>query len=150
MDELKKIGQILERARKAAIDYYSITGKPLGITGEMGEYLGAKELGLKLAQARKPGFDAKDKKGNRIQIKARSIPKSKKMTGQRMGSIRLDRPWDKVLFVLMDEHFKAVAMYIANRPEIESALKKPGSKARNIRGALAITQFKNIAKQVWP
>lgn len=150
MDELKKIGLILERARKAAIDYYKITGKPLGITGEIGEYLGAKELGLKLAQAREPGFDAKDKKGNRIQIKARSIPKSKKMTGQRVGGIRLDSPWDKVLLVLMDEHFEAVSMHIANRPEIEKALKKPGSKARNLRGALAVTQFKKIAKQVCP
>jgi hypothetical protein len=150
MDELKKIGPVLEKARKAAIDYYSITGKPLGITGEMGEYLGAKQLGLKLAKAREPGFDAKDKKGNLIQIKSRSIPKSKKMTGQRLGSIRLDHRWDKVLLVLMDENFKAVEMHIANRPEIERALKKPGSKSRNNRGALAITQFKNIAKQVWP
>jgi hypothetical protein len=150
MDDLEKIGPILERARKAAIDYYKITDKPLGITGEVGEYLGAKELGLKLAKAREPGFDAKDKKGNLIQIKSRSIPNSKKLTGQRMGSIRLDHPWDKVLLVLMDENFKAVAMHIANRPEIEKALKKPGSKARNIRGALAITQFRKIAKQVWP
>ena len=76
MDDLEKIGPILERARKAAIDYYKITDKPLGITGEVGEYLGAKELGLKLAKAREPGFDAKDKKGNLIQIKSRSIPKS--------------------------------------------------------------------------
>mgnify|MGYP005664680719 CR=1 FL=1 len=150
MDELKNMGPVLERARKAAIDYYNITGKPLGITGEMGEYLGAKELGLKLAQVREPGFDAKDKEGNLIQIKARSIPRSKTLTGQRMGGIRLDHPWDKVLLVLMDEHFRAVAMYMGNRPEIESALKKPGSKSRNERGALAITQFKNIAKQVWP
>jgi len=51
----------LERAREVAIDYYNTTGKPLGITGEMGEYLVAKELGLKLAQAREPGFDAVEK-----------------------------------------------------------------------------------------
>ncbi len=150
MDDLEKIGQILERARKATIEYYSITGKPLGITGEIGEYLGAKELGLKLAQAREPGFDAKDKKGNLIQIKSRSIPRSKRITGQRLGSICLDHQWDKVLLVLMDKHFEAVAMHIANRPEIERALKKPGSKARNIRGTLAITKFINIGKQVWP
>ena len=63
MIDLEQAGQILERARKAAIDYYELTGKPLGITGEFGEYVSAKVLGLELADARSPGYDAIDDDG---------------------------------------------------------------------------------------
>ncbi len=38
MPSAKEIGGVLEQARKAAVDYYRLTGKPLGITGEIGEY----------------------------------------------------------------------------------------------------------------
>src|SRR3546814_9951204 len=70
MIDVEKAGEILERARQAAIEYYELTGKPLGITGEVGEYLAAKILGLQLADARAPGYDATDDRGRRIQIKA--------------------------------------------------------------------------------
>ena len=106
MIDLEKAGKIFERARQAAIDYYDLTGKPLGITGEFGEYMTAKLLGLKLADARSPGYDATDKTGQKIQIKARSIPSEKKLTGQRLGSIRLDHEWDCVMFILLDERFE--------------------------------------------
>ena len=39
----------------------------------------AKLLGLELADARSPGYDATDKKGRKIQIKARSIPNEKNL-----------------------------------------------------------------------
>lgn len=150
MSRTEEISEVLERARSVATDYYRLTGKPLGITGEIGEYLAAKHLGLELADARMPGYDAVDGAGRKIQIKARSISASKKLTGQRLGSIRLEHTWDAVLLVLMDELFDLRAMYEAERPAIETALKKPGSKARNERGALAIAQFISIGKQVWP
>lgn len=145
-----EIAEILERAKSAAIDYYQLTGKPLGITGEIGEYLAAKHLGLDLADARTPGYDAIDAQGRRIQVKARAIPSGKRLTGQRLGSIRLEHDWDVVLLVLMDELFEPKAIYEAARPSIEAALTRPGSKARNERGALAITKFISIGCQVWP
>ena len=58
MIDLEKAGEILKRARQAAIDYYELTGKPLGITGEIGEYMTARLLGLELEGARAPGYDA--------------------------------------------------------------------------------------------
>ena len=147
---LHDIGDILERAKSAAVDYYQLTGKPLGITGEIGEYLAAKHLGLELADARTPGYDATDPQGRRIQVKARAIPNSKRLTGQRLGSIRLEHDWDVVLLVLMDQLFEPRAIYEADRAAIEAALAKPGSKARNERGALAVTKFISIGHQVWP
>lgn len=70
MSRTEEISEVLERARSVATDYYRLTGKPLGITGEIGEYLAAKHLGLELADARMPGYDAVDGAGRKIQIKA--------------------------------------------------------------------------------
>lgn len=148
--KLEAVGEILDRAKRSAIDYYQLTGKPLGITGEYGEYVAAATLGLTLAEARTAGYDAIDSMGRRIQIKARSIPRDKKLVGQRLGSIRLDHEWDVVLLVVMDELFELRWIFEAERPAIEEALKAPGSKARNERGALALAKFKSIGRQVWP
>lgn len=148
--KLEAVGEILDRAKRSAIDYYQLTGKPLGITGEYGEYVAAAILGLTLAEARTAGYDAIDSTGRRIQIKARSIPRDKKLVGQRLGSIRLDHEWDVVLLVVMDELFELRWIFEAERPAIEEALKAPGSKARNERGALALAKFKSIGRQVWP
>lgn len=140
----------MEDVKTRAVRYYELTGKPLGITGEFGEYLAAKHLALTLTDARMPGYDATDTHGRRIQIKARAIPRDKKRGGQRLGRIGLDHAWDCVLLVLMDDRFEPVAMYEADRQAIEAALLKPGSRARNERGALSITTFIRIGKQVWP
>ncbi len=148
--KLEAVGEILDRAKRSAIDYYQLTGKPLGITGEYGEYVAAATLGLELAEARTAGYDAVDSMGRRIQIKARSIPRDKKLVGQRLGTIRLDHEWDVVLLVVMDELFELRWIFEAERPAIEAALKAPGSKARNERGALALAKFKSIGRQVWP
>lgn len=149
MTKLDEIGSVLKAAKRNAVAYYRLTGKPLGITGEIGEYFAAKHLGLKLAEARKPGFDAYGKDGRLIQIKSRSIPRSKRLSGQRIGTIRLDRNWNSVVLVLMDEFFEPFAIYEADRRSIEEVLVKPGSKARNERGALSVTKFISIAAEVW-
>jgi len=150
MSRIKELTEVLEKAKDAAVAYYELTGKPLGITGEYGEYLAAKHLNMELAGPRTPGYDATDKRGRSVQIKSRAIPSVKRLTGQRLGSIRLDHEWDVVVFVLMNEFFEPQAMYEAERAAIEEALTKPGSKARNERGALAITKFISIGTQVWP
>ncbi len=150
MPKLDEIEEILERARTAAVQYYQLTGKPLGITGEIGEYLAAKYLGLELADARTPGYDAIDRNGRSLQIKSRAIPNDKCLTGQRVGSIRLEHDWEAVILVLMDELFELQAMSEADRQAMEAALSKPGSKARNEPGALAVSKFISIGQKVWP
>ena len=52
--------------------------------------------------------------------------------------------------VLLDEHFDASAIYEADRQAIIAALSAPGSRARNERGALAVSKFKSIGHEVWP
>ena len=145
----KEIEEILTAAKDLAARYKKLTGKPLGITGEIAEFNAANLLGLELAEARQAGYDAIGNDQRKIQIKGRCLSPSPK-PGQRLGSIRLDHEWDTVLLVLMNEQFEVTEMWESNRPEIEEALLAPGSKARNERGALSLNKFKQIGKQVWP
>ena len=149
MDDLDSI---LKDAKKVAKRYKKLTGKPLGITGEMAEFTAAKLLKLDLAKARQSGYDAtKFHKGNKIkiQIKGRCLPK-KPNPGTRIGCIQLDKEWDVVVLVLLDEDLEPTEIYEADRTSVTKALLAPGSKARNERGALGISKFKSIGKKVWP
>jgi len=144
------IAAVLERARVVAIDYYKLTGKPLGITGELGEYEAARLLGLRLAPAREAGYDAVDAEGRRYQIKARCINENGLRKSQQVGSIKLTHPWDAVLLVILDTDFRATGIWEAERSAIAAAIAAPGSKARNDRGALAVSKFKSIGRRIWP
>ena len=44
-DYQTKLHAILKCAKQAAIAYYDLTGKPLGITGEIGEYESSPRIG---------------------------------------------------------------------------------------------------------
>ena len=146
-----EILEILKEAKVLARRFYRLTGKPLGVTGEIAEYEAATRLRLLLHPARQAGYDATETLEvgvARIQIKGRCILNPLKITG-RMGAIDLRQPFDSVLLVLLDSEFNAFAMYEASRAKVEAALAVPGSKARNERGALAIRQFMSIATLRW-
>lgn len=68
-----RIAAIIKQAKRLAMEYRKVTGKPLGLTGEIGEYEAAAILDLDLATARTPGYDARDSCGRRYQIKTRVI-----------------------------------------------------------------------------
>ena len=146
--DIVALKNVIQEAKKIAKQYREVTGKPLGITGEVGEFIAADLLSLKLTEARQPGYDAIALDGHRIQIKARCVlPDSS--AGQRLGSIKLDHAWDTVILVLMDVNFEPIKIYEALRADIERELTKPGSKARNERGALSVSKFKAIASLIW-
>lgn len=58
MQDSERVFELLREAKKLAQEYYLITGKPLGITGEVAEYEAARLLGLELSAARQSGYDA--------------------------------------------------------------------------------------------
>lgn len=143
------IGKVLARAKQAAVDYYNLTGKSLGITGEVGEYEASRLLGLTLTDPRTSGYDAIDESGVRYQIKARSLSADARRKSQQLGSIKTNYEWDIVLFVLMDERFQALEIWKAERNAVVKELKKPVSRARNERGALSTSKFRQIGTQIW-
>ena len=139
---------VIRDAKEIAKRYRNLTDKPLGITGEVGEFTAAELMNLRLTGARQPGYDAVAPDGHYIQIKARCVlPESKK--SQRVGSIRLKHEWDTVMLILMDGDFEPLEIYEAKRPDIERELTRPGSKARNVRGSLSVSRFKSIALLAW-
>ena len=141
---------LLAEAKKLAQEYRGLTGKPLGITGEVAEYEAARLLGVELTPARHAGYDAIRKSdGRKFQIKGRCMLPGCK-PGQRLGSIRVEKEFDAVLLVLLDENFEATEIHEAGRDAVIAALTEPGSRARNERGALAVSKFKSIGHRVWP
>lgn len=143
------LSDLVDRIRTAAVEYRQLTGRPLGVTGEIGEIEAARLLGCDLAPVRSPGFDAVDCAGRKLQIKTRCYGADAK-PGQRLGSIKLDTEWDAVLLVLLDLDLRPTAIWEAERPAVIQALTAPGSKARNERGALGVAKFRSIGRQVWP
>lgn len=146
---LEEIAPLIDAAREAAIAYHRLTGKPLGITGEIGECEAAKLLGLKLVPARTPGYDAIGPDGRRIQIKARVFPHDKPLGGQRMGSIKTGGTFDTVMLIMLDAAYLPWVIWEAKREVVLAALSAPGSRSRNERGALPIAKFKSIAAVAW-
>jgi hypothetical protein len=150
----KRIREILEQAKSFGAEYYKLTGKPLGVTGEVAEYVAAKALGLELAPARTQGYDAirRTQSGSeQIQIKGRAIGKNSKPS-QKLGTIKRGSPCHSVLLVLLDnETLEPIEMWEAPMTAVNKRLAVPGSKAR-ARGALSVPEFKKHCRaiQVWP
>jgi hypothetical protein len=149
----EKLKGLLIRAKSLACDYYELTHKPLGVTGEVAELEAAGKLGLELAVARTPSYDACRQAGletKYFQIKGRAVARSDRYRG-RVPSIKFDGKFDAVLLVLLDKAtFEAIEIWEAPREKIALRLQAPGSKARNERRSMGIAQFKSIAKKVWP
>ncbi len=152
METSPPVLEILQRAKKLAQEYRALTGKPLGITGEVAEYEAARLLGLELTTVRHEGYDAIERTNGvsrRLQIKGRCLqPHSK--PGQRLGRIDVRKDWDAVLMVLLDANLEAIEIYEADRDAVLDALSAPGSKARNERGALGINKLRAIGRLRWP
>ncbi|MGE0628386.1 MAG: hypothetical protein AB7O43_11225 [Hyphomicrobiaceae bacterium] len=144
-----RVMALLHNAKLLAQEYRSLTGKPLGITGEVAEYEAARILRLRLTPARHAGYDAtRESDGRKYQIKGRCIlPGSK--PGQRLGAIDIAKEFDAALLVLLDENFNAQAIYEAERATVIEALTRPGSRSRNERNAMGVALFKRIGWEVW-
>ncbi len=96
MTSSKEVFDLLRQVKLLAREYYELTEKPLGVTGEIAEYEAARILKVQLAPARQAGYDAIRKVKGReqlLQIKGRRlIPTSK--ASQRVGGINLNKEWD--------------------------------------------------------
>jgi hypothetical protein len=67
---------ILSEVKALAREYRDLTGKPLGITGEIAEYEASRLIGCELMGARHKGYDAveqRDGRRRRLQIKGRCV-----------------------------------------------------------------------------
>jgi hypothetical protein len=150
--EAHRVREILASVRDLAVEYYRLTGKPLGVTGEVAEYVAADTLDLELAPPRTKGYDAIRQTADgpqRVQIKGRAFGDDAKPS-QRVGTIKRGAPCDAVLLVLLNNKtLEPREMWEASMADVETRLAMPGSKARD-RGSLGVREFKRLARRVWP
>jgi len=146
------VEKLISEARRLAAEFRRTTGKPLpGVSGEIAEHDAARLLDLELCKERPGGYDAigrGKREGYRVQIKGRVIFDEEK-SGQRIGQLKLDKDWDCVVLVIMDENYEAVEIYEASREEVENALDEAASSNRKKRGAMTVARFKIISRLVW-
>ncbi|RUM96790.1 gamma-glutamylcyclotransferase [Pseudaminobacter arsenicus] len=152
LDVPARIKEILAAVKPLAAEYYRLTGKPLGVTGEVAEYVAAELLGLKLVPPRTAGYDALRHTlagAQRIQIKGRAYDPGAQ-SSQRIGTIKRDGPCDIVMLVLLDNAtLDPVEIWEVPFAGVVARLIEPGSKARNERGALSVSDFKRLGRRVW-
>jgi hypothetical protein len=148
-----RIKAVLLQAKQLAVEYYKLTRMPLGITGEVAEFEAAEKLGLSLADARTPLVDAFGEvngKKELFQIKGRAVLPGDRYRG-RVPKINCDGQFDAVLLVLLDKSsLDVIEIRRAERRDVADKLAIPGSKARNERRSLGLSQFKSISKKIWP
>ena len=146
-DPDERVLQVLAAVKALAREYRALTGRPLGVTGEVAEYEAARLLRLRLSPPREAGYAAIDRRGRKIQIKGRCLRAGS--NAGRLGQIDRSKEFDAVLLVLLDESFDTISIHEAGRQDVLRALQAPGSKSRNERGALSVHQFRRIGKLVW-
>ena len=133
--EAQRVRAILAAVKPLAAEYYRLTGKPLGVTGEIAEYIAAETLGLDLAPPRTKGTDAirKTKNGQqRIQIKGRAYGEDAK-PNQRLGTIKTGAPCDGVLLVLLDNRtLEPREMWEAPIAAVEERLSLPARRLARV------------------
>ena len=143
---------ILTSVRALAKEYYDLTGRPLGVTGEMAEYEAHRRLRVELTPVRQPGYDAIERVGGvvrRLQIKGRCLQPDRDRS-PRIGRIDIEHDWDALLMVLMDQNFDATEIVEATRASVQAELERPGSRARNERHSLSVSKVRAIGTRRWP
>ncbi len=142
--------KLISQARLLAAEYRRTMGKPLpGISNEIAQHDAIRLLKLQPAPGGEAGFDAVDpsRDNRRIQIKSRTIFDESK-SGQRIGQIKVDKEWDSVVLVLMDEEYEPYEIYEAERDELLEYMEE-SSSSRAKRGALSVARFKIIGRLAW-
>lgn len=145
------VDKLISEARHLAAEYRRTTGQPLGISGEIAQHDACNLLDLEPVKDVDSGFDAigrGERHEERIQIKGRVIFDEVKKN-QRIGQLKVEQDWDRVMLVLMDENYETEAIYEADRDTLLEALNEQQTSNRNKRGVMSVAKFKNIADLVW-
>lgn len=152
MNSPYSIDALMNQTRRLAREYRQAMGKPLAVSNELAIYDAARLLGLEIADDSESGYDAVGHEGDRAdkryQIKARAIFDESK-SGQRIGQVKMDKEWDAVLLIIMDENYEPREIFEASREVIQKALDEAKESKRAKRGAMSVAKFKIIGQRVW-
>lgn len=135
----------IEVLTQVARAYRNVFGRTLPITEELGELHACARWGFDRTAKGTKGYDAKDKNGRRVQIKARA-PATPNKTVPPTGRIGKFVSWDFdcAVLVIMDSEYDVQEMWQAERSDLEplqAVLKNP-------RHGLALSTYKSVAKRI--
>jgi hypothetical protein len=152
VNSLYSIDTLMNQTRKLAKEYREAMGRPLAVSNELAVYDAARLLKLDITDDNEAGYDAVgregERAGKRYQIKARAIFDESK-SGQRVGQVKMDKQWDSVLLIIMDDNYEPREIYEASREVLTEALEEGKESKRAKRGAMSVAKFKIIGEQVW-
>ena len=143
-----QIDKLMGEARRLAAEYRRATGKTLAISGEIAISDAISLLGLEPAPGNAEGYDAVrrlDAGIEKVQVKARTVFDDTRRP-HRLGQLKLDKDWDVVLLVLMDENYEPVEIHEAHRAPLETAL---AEATPNKRGTVSVGRFKMLGRCLW-
>jgi dUTP pyrophosphatase len=143
--------RMMEAVRAVGAAYHQRTGRPLGVSGELGEYLAARHLGLTLLAERQPGVDAtRDTAGGQVEhvlIRTRALSMAA-LEGRRIGALPESEVATHLVLVLLDEEtLRLEAIWQAPYETVFSQQSTRG----NSRG-VHLTRFLSLpgAERLWP
>ncbi len=145
------VDRLMSEARRLAAEYRRATGRPLAVSGEIANYDAVRLLQLEPVAPGEGDCDALGtgvRAGRRIQIKGRAIFDERR-SGHRVGQLKLDRNWDLLVLVLMNEDFETDEIHQIERADIEDALSKADGSRRRNRGALSVARLRLIGRLAW-
>ncbi len=135
-----QICKITRKVIRTAIEYENITGRKLGVTGEIGEILVCKELALKiLSNPIAAGFDAVDNKGKKFQIKTRRG--NTNSPGARIGTFS-SHSFNYAILAILDDKYNIAELYKITYKKLEPIIQR--YKKRNP----PLRQFKKGATRI--
>ncbi len=142
------VDKLMGEARRLAAEYRKVTGKTLPLSGEIAINDAMRLLGLEQAEGPEAGFDAFKTTATgceRFLIKARVVFDEQK-GAHRLGELKLDRPWDTLLLVLMDADYETVEIFAVTREKVAQAL---AEGTLNKKNTLSVPRVKIIGRRVW-
>lgn len=137
----------VESAIAAALSYEAVTKgrRKLGITGEVGEVLVCKKLGLKLVlDPRSEGFDALDKEDLKVQIKTRRSESEGLPRGSSRTSRFSEHKFDYALLALLDHDYQLCEIWRATYRKLKPIIDNQRKRAPSI------SSFKGAGRKIYP
>lgn len=142
----EKLINKVKLAVKAGLSYEKATDgrRKLGITGEVGELLACKQLGLKLVlDARSEGFDAIDKRGLRVEIKSRRSESEGLPRDAGRTSSFSKHKFDYALLVLLDKKYRLREIWRADYKKLRPIIEKQKHRNPNL------ASFKRVGEKIF-
>ncbi len=142
------VDKLTAEARRLAAEYRRVTGKTLALSGEIAVNDAIRLLRLEPPESPNGGYDAMRRHAERIeliQIRARVVFDELKGP-HRLGELKLDKPWDTLLVVLMNADYEPVEIYSLGRAEVQAALEDRNPKQK---GSLTVARAKRVGTLVW-